>query len=915
MSISYTPSQLQAIHHLDGNLQIIACAGSGKTQVLSQRIVNILKTKGIDGIRPENIVAFTFTNKAAAELKSRIHTLCEQQLGTTVGLAAMYVGTIHGFGLHLLQNHLPQFQKYSVLDEVQQRLFIDRFPQQSGLTDLRANGKCLERWKDSKLYQRILSIMRESGIIASQLGCDNPLRESVRKYEDLLHVHCRLDFTMLLAEAVKALASDSQVQSAIRSQVKYLIVDEYQDVNPIQERLIQHLHDLGAQLCVVGDDDQTIYQWNGSDVNNILKFSERYPGVTSITLDENFRSSEGIVETARHIAELNQDERLVKKMVSAGAQPFAAGDLLSMEFENPDEEAAWIAKKIQALRGVPFSDKGGPPRGLSWSDCAILLRSVKNSAEPILRALRSAGVPYIIKGMPGLLGTAEIQACCGIFSYVEEEISTDKLAWLWTRADLGATPEEIDSAIRWLDAERERWPSVEKKTLYSLQRTYLGFLAKAKITEGRIPPAATSHLPRGEMVFYNLGKFSQLISDFEQVNFDLRWKSLYKQFNGFLRYQASEYYPEGWEAAGRHQTDAVQIMTVHQAKGMQFPAVFVPRLIHNRFPCFGPAGRQWYHVIPKEAVPNASRYQGAYSEERRLFYVALTRSQRYLFCSFGGLSPSEFSFDFYAAGPKHVTRLEFDLNGNVKLPPMPATSHAQTQLTFSHLKYYLDCPYLFKIRFLYGFDQALCEEVGYGKSLHDALAEIHRRARTGDFCSSAEVPALLDRHLHLPYAVPRLYTKMRNAAAISLSNYLRDNATRLGRTEHSELPIELKLGDGIHLIGRIDLVRHTDTGQVAIVDFKSNHRAQTEDVTRLQLDLYAAGYSHLTGKLPDLVEIYNLDEGAAAAKAEPVIQHHLDRASCLVLEVGRAVKENRCQPKQPCNGGCDFSGICGHAKC
>lgn len=155
---------------------------------------------------------------------------------------------------------------------------------------------------------------------------------------------------------------------------------------------------------------------------------------------------------------------------------------------------------------------------------------------------------------------------------------------------------------------------------------------------------------------------------------------------------------------------------------------------------------------------------------------------------------------------------------------------------------------------------------------------------------------------------------MRNAAAISLGNYFRDNATRLGRTEHSELPIELKLGDGIHISGQIYLVHHTDTGQVTIVDLKSNHRARAEDITRLQLDLYAAGYHRMTGKLPDLVETYNLDEGANAAKAEPVSRHHLDRASCLVLEVGRAVKGNRCQPKQTRNGDCDFSGICGHTK-
>jgi DNA helicase-2/ATP-dependent DNA helicase PcrA len=247
MSITYTPSQLQAIHHLDGNLQIIACAGSGKTQVLAQRIVNILKEKGPCGIGPENIVAFTFTNKAAAELKHRIHDLCEQQLGKVFGLAGMYVGTIHGFALALLQNHMFEFQKYSVLGDVQQRLLIDRFHQKSGLTDLQVKGKRLERWKDSQIYQRVLGIMREAGIIEANLGHDNPLKESVRKYEELLHSRCWLDFSMLLNKAVDALAKDASIREKMRRQVKYLIVDEYQDVNPLQERLISRLHDLGAQ--------------------------------------------------------------------------------------------------------------------------------------------------------------------------------------------------------------------------------------------------------------------------------------------------------------------------------------------------------------------------------------------------------------------------------------------------------------------------------------------------------------------------------------------------------------------------------------------------------------------------------------------------------------------------------------------
>jgi DNA helicase-2/ATP-dependent DNA helicase PcrA len=276
--MQYTERQQQAITHLDGNLQVIACAGSGKTQVLAQRIVNILSTKATEGITPANIVAFTFTEKAAGELKDRIHRLCHEQLGQDIGLTEMFVGTIHGFGLDLLQTYLFRFLKYSVLSEVQQRLLIDRYSNQSGLRDLATrDGKRLERWKDSKLYMKILSLVREAQIDEVALG-DHPMRQALAKYKVLLHEHRYLDYSMILTEAVEALMGDAGLRQKMAERVKYLIVDEYQDVNPLQEGMIRLLHDLGAQLCVVGDDDQTIYQWNGSDIANIVGFADRYPG-------------------------------------------------------------------------------------------------------------------------------------------------------------------------------------------------------------------------------------------------------------------------------------------------------------------------------------------------------------------------------------------------------------------------------------------------------------------------------------------------------------------------------------------------------------------------------------------------------------------------------------------------------------
>ena len=176
-----------------------------------------------------------------------------------------------------------------------------------------------------------------------------------------------MDFSMQLSEAVMILETDPIVRAKIARKVRYLVVDEYQDVNSLQEKLISILHDLGAEICVVGDDDQTIFQWNGSDIDNILGFQHRYPNVTYVNMTDNFRSSSGVVNTARQIASRNP-KRLPKKMTSKNAQSYDPGDLLALGFNSPEDEARWIVDKIKALQGVPFRENG-QIRGLTY--CSV----------------------------------------------------------------------------------------------------------------------------------------------------------------------------------------------------------------------------------------------------------------------------------------------------------------------------------------------------------------------------------------------------------------------------------------------------------------------------------------------------------------------------------------------------------------
>jgi DNA helicase-2/ATP-dependent DNA helicase PcrA len=918
--MEYTKAQLTAINEVDRNLQIIACAGSGKTQVVSARVIEILQRKKEEGIVPGNIVAFTYTDKAAGELKDRIHTLYHEQFGNELGLAEMFVGTTHAYCLNLLQSApLYKFLKYQVLTDVRQRLFVDRYSVKSGLTNvpLLAGGR-LERWKDSSLYQELLTILGE-GVVDQTLVSPAAL-EAVREYHLLRNGHYYLDYTTMIGEAVTEIQQNETLRKHLSRQLKYLVVDEYQDINPLQEKLVRLLYELGANICVVGDDDQTIYQWRGSDIRHIQRFATTYPNVQEVNLNENFRSSEGVIGASRAISE-GLAERLNKRMETVNAQEYSRGDLLALQFNNPQEEAKWIGRKITDLLGTLYKDRPNTePRGLTFSDCAILLRSVRNDGGPILEALDSAGLPYIVIGMNGLFSTPEIQAIRAAFYYLGDfqgpggSISLDNLSRIIKRSQFGVTDEHISEGMAFLKMRKEQIGQKTDATLY-LQRVFLDLLEVLEVREEVIDTASGGQR-KGEIVFYNFGKFSKVISDYEQIHFHSSPAELYPAFAAFLCHQAPSYYPEGWQDSGFAIPDAIQIMTVHQAKGMQWPAVFIPCLRKNRFPSKRQGGRSIWHIIPKNCVQNADRYIGIEDDERRLFYVALTRAEKFIFCTWAPIpvnrqqsKPSPFLFEFSRSD--WVLTAEPSQSKIEKIEQKSKKGMTTLHLSFSELKYYFECPYLFKLRFLYGFDAPISRAIGYGKSLHDMLAEIHAEAIRGNVATTDDIPRLVSEHLHLPFASKDVEEHLLHEANEALTRYLNEYSDTLTKLEHVEKIIELRLADRIVINGRIDLIRRTDTDELVIVDFKSDERAQVEEITEKQLHIYAYGYEQLSGRRADLIEVHNLDKGGALR--EVVDQTMLTNTITSVHEAGIRLREDNL-PRldrwtKTCQR-CDVVGIC-----
>ena len=907
-----TPSQQSAIRHGEDNLQLIACAGSGKTEVVARRVVHLLNPAKANPLVPANIIAFTFTDKAAAELKERIVTRTREALGEINGLAEMFVGTIHAFALDLIKSEIPKYLKYEVLNEIQQGLFVDRYSKQSGLTACTGlNGRALRRYVDTRYFISALAILREAELDDAELaGCS--VFDGLDTYRDLLDERSYLDYSSILEAAVEVLTNEADLRERLAGRIRYIIVDEYQDVNPVQEAIVWLFHELGARICVVGDDDQTIYQWRGSDVENILTFADRYPSVDQIPLEENFRSSDGIVKTARPFIEKNE-ARLSKAMKPTGVQTYESGDIVALSFGTPEEEARHIAETAQALRGIAFRESG-EERGLSWSDMAVLLRSVRTNAEPITAALHVARVPFVVTGMNNLFGTSEAEAARQLFYFIggRDDVEEEDVVNAWTEADLGIDPGELSAAVQdvvaakaaLIDPDQRRWGQ------HSIQRAFINFLEKAGVREERIPDN------RGEITLYNLGKFSQIITDFETIHYHSNPIEKYAGFANFLEHRAEDAYPEGWQDNQYANPDAIKIMTVHQAKGMQWPVVFIPALLRNRFPAPKMGGKNVWHLIPRNGVKGQPRFEGTVEDERRLFYVAMTRSQKFLHLTWAPVAgknnryvkPSEFWEDILVS--KHVKRRPPDYSRRKRLPPAPRASITNVVFSFSNLKYFFECPYQFKLRVLYGFNAPIHEALGYGKSLHDALAEVHARAIHGDIADDTEVPHLVDTHLHTPYAYPALREQLETAAKRVLHDYLTDNADLFDKIEFSEKSIEINLSGGVSVVGRIDLVRRIDNDEVTIVDLKSSDRAQAEEVTETQLHVYALGYQDLTGRPADYVEIYELDE--RKRKPRSVDDEFISEVQTKVRGAADALRTSNLPPApvpRKC-AACDYRGMC-----
>lgn len=918
---SLTPDQIAAVNHFDGNLQIIACAGSGKTDVVSRRIAELIHK----GESPKSIVAFTFTEKAAAELKARIRLRIEERSPGIADFGDMYVGTIHGFCFEMLQQILPKYRNYEIMDDARRIAFIS-MPKHfySSHLPVLIKNEGGRKFQTIRKFFHSADILRMEDIDPQKLT-DPDFKKCFERYEEALDKERFLDFSEMIYRLVKLLDENESVRKALHDRVRHLIVDEYQDIDRIQERLIRHISQGCKSLCVVGDDDQCIYNWRGSAVEYIINFSKNYDVVTPVSLSTNFRSTSRIISVANSFIR-NNNRRLAKKMDPRDdpQNPVSPEDLFYRQFDNEDQEFSFIVQRIRDLHGSDFYNKRHQGFSLSYGDFSILVRR-KNTAIKLIPFLEKAGIPFILDIGGEVFQRPEVQLAYNSLGYIfrddRPDVQRDSLIAQYTtvfqnricdglpvypKADAGKFINKLDA----LKVKAECVFAKDKKDyLQDGLQPYFHEILNA---------FGADEFDLEEVYNYNLAVLSQAVADYESVWRRIRASEV-KYFFGFINAYGSQSYTETG-----HQDptliDAVKILTIHKAKGLEFPVVFLPGMVEEQSP-------RIESTFVNPALYHFQDYAGNEEDERRVLYTAVTRSEKYLFIS-GSRLRKKADGKPYAKPAQPYPLISEITNGmpftdNITIHPvksgLPPRKNASDifPTSYSDINCYKRCGYDYQLRSVYGYQAGVPAGFGYGTRIHNILNIIYQDyIRNGTIPKQADVDKLFDEHFFLRYATDTMADNMKQAGKKVVGNYLKVHGEDFSKVLETEKSFEFVLGDAL-IGGRIDLLKKMDDAgnlsEVEIVDFK-NEKEDSDLYSRdyaLQLRLYAMACLESLGLHPKRACIHHLDAEGGKKEYIPIDESSLEEAR---KEISASVsgiigkKFSPC-PTKRCTE-CDWRKIC-----
>ncbi len=602
-------AQREAVQAVDGPVLVLAGAGSGKTRVLTRRIAYLLSECGVD---PHGILAMTFTNKAAGEMRERVEDLLQ------ISCKTMWIGTFHSLCARLLRPHAERVglrSRFTIYDATDQLALLRRVIADEELSE--------REWPARQIRARITraknAMMGADALAQRAVGFyEQTVARVFRHYQDALRQNNAVDFDDLLMLSVELIRDHEDVRQIYQARFSHILIDEYQDTNRPQYLFARHLAEARQNICVVGDDDQSIYAWRGADIRNILDFEADYPNALVVRLEQNYRSTQVILDAGNAVIRNNAGRKGKELWTDR-----AGGERIRLK-RCADEaaEALWIAGVARDFR-----------RTHGYRKTAVLYRTNAQS-RAIEEGFRRANIPYQIVGDVRFYERKEVK---DVLAYLKLAVNPRDSIGFWRvlntpRRGIGKTSaERLDDfamregiapyhALARLD-EIDALPARTTRTMRGFYEQIEGFrrdmettpadeLAKRMIDEtGYLRDFEKLAVEERESRRAHVGELLTDIQLFVEQSDDV-------SLEAYLRKVSLVTDVDQWEQAA----DAVTLMTLHSAKGLEFPLVFIAGLEDGLFPILRPGAKE--------------DLEDALEEERRLFYVGITRAEERLFLSY-----------------------------------------------------------------------------------------------------------------------------------------------------------------------------------------------------------------------------------------------------------------------------------------
>src|SRR5512133_3236179 len=598
------PPQREAVTTTDGPLLVLA--GSGKTRVIAHRVAYLL----MQGADPERILAVTFTNKASSEMRERITALAGP-----VG-ADVFVSTFHSFGLWLIQQEhkaagLPK--RFGICDAGDQAALVKRC-----MREVKVDDRSFDPRRVLFLISRAKNALKKKIKPRPEgQGDDYDLiaAEVYPRYQSALRAQRMVDFDDLIALPVELLKKDAALRAKYAERFQWLLVDEYQDTNVCQLELLKLLGGERQNVCAVGDDDQAIYGWRGAEVKNILRFDRHFAGTKEVRLEQNYRSTGRILACANAVIAKNAARKEKRLWTSAG--PGEPVKVVALPDE--EEEARFVAEEIARQRG----------EGRPWSHFAVLYR-LNAQSRPIEEALREAGIPYDVHGGPAFFDRAEVKdllAYVKLCTAVEDEVSLARVVNVPPRGIGDASLERLHAwavgegiglfeALR-RSAEAPELPRGASDRMVAFAGLVERF--RERFGKGDLAVAARELVAALDLYTYARSSVQSPEAGTRKVE---AIEGILRSLEGYVSRTARPSLAtwlqrlalDSREEEDPAEGDGVTLMTLHAAKGLEFPVVFLVGCEEDLLPCAG---------IQGEARD--------LDEERRLAYVGITRARELLY--------------------------------------------------------------------------------------------------------------------------------------------------------------------------------------------------------------------------------------------------------------------------------------------